>query len=74
MKGLHRFFPVLIFAVVLTGPVYSQAPAAEKSVLESLQEMKQQNQLLLEKQAATLQKLELMAKEAEQLKFMTKRS
>ena len=75
---MKRFLAAVLsgvfLSVILTGSVFSQAAAGERMPIERLQEMKEQNQRLLEKQAATLQKLEEMAKEAEQLKFMSKRS
>jgi hypothetical protein len=56
--------------------VQAQAPVlgGDKLTLQRLQAMKEQNQHLLEKQAATILKLEEMAKAAEQLKVFTKRS
>ncbi len=57
----------------LSIPLHSQSPAA-KGPLETIQAMKAQNAALLEKQAATLLKLDEIAKEAEQLKFFGKRS
>jgi hypothetical protein len=49
------------------------APALDKATLARLQAMRQQNQQILEKQAATLLKLEELAKQAEQLKIFSKR-
>jgi hypothetical protein len=55
--------------------LHSQAPAAAaKTPLELLQTMKAQNQALLEKQTATLVKLDELQKEAAQIRFMAKRS
>lgn len=54
--------------------LHSQAPAAAKSPLETLRAMKLKNQELIEKQTATLQKLEAIEKDAEQLKIFAKRS
>lgn len=61
-----------IFAA-LNGPLHSEnAPA--KTPLEALQQMKAQNAALIEKQTATSVKLDELAKEAQQLKFLGKRS
>ena len=58
-----------------TAQLHSQAPAAAvKTPLELLQTMKAQNQTLLEKQTATLVKLDELQKEAAQIRFMAKRS
>ncbi len=57
----------------LNGPLHSEnAPA--KTPLEALQQMKAQNAALIEKQTATGVKLDELAKEAQQLKFLGKRS
>jgi hypothetical protein len=60
-----------IFATTL--PLHSQG-AAPKSPIQQLQEIKAKNALQIEKQTATLQKLEELAKQAEQLKFLAARS
>ena len=54
--------------------LHSQAPAAAKSPLEILQAMKVKNQELLQKQTQTLIQLEVLEKEAEQIKILAKRS
>jgi hypothetical protein len=56
--------------------LHSQAPAAAaaKTPLELLQTMKAQNQALLEKQTATMVKLDELQKDAAQIRFMAKRS
>ena len=55
--------------------LHSQAPVpAAKSPLQTLQAMKLKNQELIEKQTATLQKLDAIEKDAEQLKIFGKRS
>ena len=57
----------------LNGPLHSEnAPA--KTPLEALQQMKAQNAALIEKQAATSAKLDELAREAQQIKFLGKRS
>ena len=68
---------ILVAACVLFAGtrLHSQAPAAAaKTPLELLQTMKAQNQTLLEKQTATMVKLDELQKEAAQIRFMTKRS
>jgi hypothetical protein len=45
-----------------------------KSPLDKLKDMKARNAELLDKQAATLQKLDEMDKAAEQLRFLSKRT
>ena len=73
MKTLTLFFWSAAAIIALSGSLHSQnAPA--KSPLETLQTLKAQNASLLEKQAATLLKLDEIAKEAQQIKFLGKRS
>ena len=73
MKTLTIFLWSAAAIIALGGSLHSQnAPA--KSPLETLQTMKAQNATLLEKQAATLLKLDEIAKEAQQIKFLGKRS
>lgn len=69
-------FLVLAAAALLAlgSTLHAQAPAAAKSPQQILQAMKLKNQELLEKQAVTLQKLEELEKDAEQLKIFGKRS
>ena len=73
MKTLALTLWSAAILVALNGPLHSEnAPA--KSALETLQQMKTQNAALLEKQAATSVKLDEIAKEAQQIKFLGKRS
>ena len=58
--------------LALSTSLHSQAPA--KAPAEELQQMKARNAALLEKQAATLLKLDELAKDAQQIKFFGKRS
>lgn len=70
-------FALVLAAAVLLAPgttLHSQAPAAAPSPQQILQAMKLKNQELLARQAATLQKLDDLEKEAEQLKIFAKRS
>ena len=67
-------FAVLIATVgAVTAQLHSQAPAP-KTPLEQLRLVRTQNQQLLEKQTATIVKLDELQKEAAQIRFMTKRS
>jgi hypothetical protein len=61
-------------ALFLTAHLHSQSPAAAKTPLEQLQALKAQNQLLLEKQTATMVRLDELQKDAAQIRFMAKRS
>ena len=73
MKTLTIFLWSAAAILALSGSLHSQnAPA--KAPLEMLQSLKAQNTALLEKQAATLLKLDEVAKEAQQIKFLGKRS
>ncbi len=66
---------ILILAGLLAGlaPLHSQAPA-KQSAIERLQTLKAQNEKLLEQQAATLQRLEEIQKEAQQLRILARRT
>ena len=73
MKTLTIFLWSAAAILALSASLHSQnAPA--KAPLEMLQSLKAQNTALLEKQAATLLKLDEIAKEAQQIKFLGKRS
>ena len=73
MKTLALILWTAALAVALNGPLHSEnAPA--KTPLEALQQAKEKNAALIEKQTATLLKLDEIAKEAQQLKFLGKRS
>jgi hypothetical protein len=74
MKTLTLSLATAALTFALVASVYSQAPAVAKSPLQQLQEMKTKNQALIEKQAGALQKLEVIQKEAEQVKFLAKRT
>jgi cell shape-determining protein MreC len=52
----------------------SQAPAAPQTPLQRLQSMKAKNKELIDRQAETLKKLDELQLEAQQLKFLGKRS
>ena len=58
----------------LGAQLYSQAPVVPKTPVQQLQEIKAANARQIERQAAMLLKLEAIAKEAQQIKFLGKRS
>ena len=60
--------------LALATNLHSQAPAAPKSPMQILQAMKAKNQETIEKQTQTLQKLDELEKDAEQLKIFGKRT
>jgi hypothetical protein len=69
-----------IFALAVAGllalasQLYSQAPGTPKTPLEQLQVIKLKNKELIDRQSATLEKLDVLQKEAEQVKFLAKRT
>ena len=73
MKTPAHFLWSAALTVALNGPLHSANPPA-KTPLEALQQMKTQNAALIEKQTATSLKLDELAKEAQQIKFLGKRS
>jgi hypothetical protein len=60
--------------IVALGGSLQSANEPAKTPLQALQQIKAQNAALIEKQAATVQKLDELAKEAQQIKFLGKRS
>ena len=69
--------PILFLVVAglsFGATVHSQNAVAPKTPMQQLQEMRTKNQLLLEKQTATLVRLDELHKQAAQLRFFTKRS
>ena len=74
MKTIVLFLLCAAFAFALTADVRSQAAQPVATPLEQLQSIKAGNAKLLERQAATLQKLEEMRLQAQQIKNFTKRS
>ena len=73
MKTIALFIWSAAAIVALNGSLHSANPPAA-TPLEALQALKAKNATLLEKQAATLLKLDEVAKEAQQIKFLGKRS
>ena len=73
MKILALFIWSAAAIVVLNGSLHSANPEAA-TPLEGLQTLKAQHASLLEKQAATLLKLDELAREAQHIKFLGKRS
>lgn len=74
MKTPILFSLTIAAAFTLTASLHSQSAAAPKTQLQQLQEMRAKNQQQLEKQTATLVKLDELQKQAAQLRFFTKRS
>ena len=58
----------------LSAQLYSQAPVTPKTPVQQLQELKAANARQIERQAATLLKLDELQKAAQQIKFLGKRS
>ena len=73
MKSFPIYLVAAMAAFSLTAALHSQSPAAPKTPLQHAQAIKLQNQQMLEKQAATLVKLDELQKEAAQIRFLTKR-
>lgn len=69
---LSALIAVCIFA--LSAHLYSQTPATPKTPVQQLQEIKAANTRQLERQAATLLKLDELQKAAQQIKFLGKRA
>jgi hypothetical protein len=74
MKALSIILWSSAIAVALSTSVHSQAPAAPKTTTEMLQKIKAENAKQLEKQTATLRRLDELAKEVQQLKIFGSRS
>lgn len=74
MKTLLSVTLSVAALLTLIPNLHSQAPAAPASPVQILQAMKAKHQDLIEKQTLTLQKLDEIEKEAEQLKIFGKRT
>jgi hypothetical protein len=74
MKTLTHMTAIVLAVVALTQPLQSQTARPVKTVREQLQDLKVTNKKLLDQQAATLLKLDEMAKEASQLRIMVRRT
>lgn len=74
MKTRIHFLAVAGVALALAAEVNSQTAQVPRTPVQQLQAMRAKNAELIEKQAATLQKLEEMRLQAQQLKFLGKRS
>jgi hypothetical protein len=68
---LSIFAGVALFAAVMPGHLHAQAATTP---LERLQQLKAQRAKLIETQTATLQKLDDLAKEAQQMKTFARRT
>ncbi|MDP9292535.1 MAG: hypothetical protein M3O82_09255 [Verrucomicrobiota bacterium] len=71
MKTAYVIATMMVLSVARLN---SQAPPAALTPLASIQQMKAANQALIEQQQKTLQVLDDLGKEAEQLKVMGKRT
>ena len=74
MKTLPFLLLSLALMSGLTSDVRSQAAAPLQTALQQLQAMRLQNQQLIDKQTATITKLDELQLQAQQLKFFGKRS
>ncbi|HEV7867114.1 MAG TPA: hypothetical protein VGO90_05500 [Chthoniobacteraceae bacterium] len=74
MKPFTFLLLGLALTAGLTSDVRSQAAAPPRSALQQLQAIVVQNQQLIQRQAATVAKLEELQLQAQQLKFFGKRS
>ena len=74
MKTLLSLALSVAALLALATNLHSQAPEAPKSPMQILQAMKAKNQEVIEKQTQTLQKLDDLEKDAEQLKIFGKRT
>ena len=74
---MKTLLPVALAATALFAlglNLHSQAPAAPKTPLQLIEEMKAKNAELLERQTQTLLKLDELEKESGQLKIFGKRT
>ncbi len=74
MKATALFMIGVVFALALNATVVSQTNQPPAGHLQRLQLIHAENAKLIEKQKATLQKLEEMTLQAHQIKFFTQRS
>ena len=74
MKTLLSLALSVAALLALAADLHAQAPGAPKSPMQVLQAMKAKNQAIIEKQTQTLQKLDEIEKEAEQIKVLAKRT
>lgn len=74
MKAQTIFALAIAGLLALASQLYSQLPGAPKTPLEQLQVLKQKNKELLDRQNAVIEKLDALQKEAEQVKFLAKRT
>jgi hypothetical protein len=73
MKNLLPLSLSAVALFALSNHLHSQAPAP-KSPMENLKALKQKNEELIQKQTQTLQKLDDLEKESEQIKAMGRRT
>lgn len=74
MKTLTSFILTVACVLGLGARLHSQAPAAPKTPLQQLQDIKKKNAEQIEKQGGALQKLDALQQDAVQLKFLGKRT
>ena len=74
MKTFSIYFALATAAFTLTARLHSEPPAVPKTPLQQVQALNAQSQQVIEKQAATLVKLDELQKEAAQIKFLAARS
>ncbi|MHA3773154.1 hypothetical protein ACXR0O_16600 [Verrucomicrobiota bacterium sgz303538] len=74
MKRTITLAVLAVATAALTLTVRSQAPAPAQTPLQMLQTLKTQNQKVLDQQSATLQKLDELQKEAQQLRILARRT
>jgi uncharacterized membrane protein YgcG len=73
MNTALKYFACAMVAAAMAPSLFSQAPQ-QKSAKDQLKLIKANNQKILEQQAATLQRLDEIQKEAGQLRIMVRRN
>jgi hypothetical protein len=73
MKNSHTALVILAALFALAFQLHSQG-LQPKSPIDKLRDIKAKNDTLLQQQTATLEKLDEIDKQAEQMRFLSKRS
>ncbi len=73
MKTFPLYLAIALGALLLALPLHSQVPQAPRTPLQALQAIKVQNDEHLKKQAEMIVKLDELQKQAQQIKFLSKR-
>ncbi len=68
------FAATLVLSLLFGNVAHSQAPGVPQTAVQRLQAIRAKNKELLDRQTATLKKLEEIQLEAQQLKFLGKRA